>query len=94
MDEEIFVQSLLIKLVRENGEEETVKFIGISPFTDKEFAELLLSGKTLGDLLAKGQSIKLGKPIPLQKAIAGDNYSDVVDMIREELTLNKDKLND
>ena len=89
MEDEIFVQSLILKLVKENGKEETVKFIGISPYTDEEFAKLVLDGKTLKDILAEGQSMMVGKPIPLQKAVAGDNYSDIVDMIRAELTTNK-----
>jgi len=94
MEEEIFVQSLILKLVKENGKVETVKFIGISPYTDDEFGKLVRDGKTLADILAEGQSLMIGKPIPLQKAVAGENYSDVVDMIREELIQKKPTLDE
>lgn len=90
MEEEIFVQSLILTLLKENGKEVIVKFIGLSPYTDDEFARMIKEGKTLGDILAEGQSMMIGKPIPLSKAVVGDKYNDIVDLIRDELANKTD----
>lgn len=85
MNSEIYVISLLMDVVKESGKKETIKLIGISPYTDDEFEQLAKEGKTLPDILADGVCIRLGRVLPMSQALTGDEYADVVEMIRDEL---------
>lgn len=73
-------------MILPSGKEVFGKFMGLSLCEPDEWEEIKESGKGLEDFLADGKSIIFQDPIPLEKAITdGDQYNDVIDVIREEL---------
>lgn len=82
--DEFYVQSIGIKMVLPNGKTVLGKFMGMAMCSPEEWEEM--KENNLWDHLAEGDCLIMQNPIPLEKAMAGqENYNDVIDIIREEL---------
>lgn len=87
MDEQVYVQSIAIKMKLPDGGHTTGKFMGIALCSPEQWEQIKNSDKGLADWLVEGEdSILFQDPMSLEEAISDkENYNDIVDMVREEL---------
>lgn len=83
--EDIYFQTVILRIKKPGGEIKEYPFIGVSAFSKQEWDSLIESDKTLEDVLAESDAVKLGFPIPIERALAGHEHKDLVQMIRNEL---------
>lgn len=85
-NKDVFVQTFITKMKMPGGEKRVGKFMGIAIFTPDEYEEIKKEYGSLEECFVEDeQCIMMGKPIPLQQAITGDDKNDIVDMVRQEL---------
>lgn len=85
-NDDVYVQTFITKMNMPGGEKRVGKFMGIAIFDPDEFEQIKKEYGSIGDLFVDDeQCILMGKPIPIQEAITGENKNDIVDMVRQEL---------
>jgi len=87
----IYFQTIILSIKKDDKPAEDYAFIGLSAFTKNEWDKLLKEDKKITDVLSETDAIKLGVPVPIEKAITNPEHKDLVDMIRDEL-MNKNNI--
>jgi hypothetical protein len=94
MENEVFVQSVVVTMKLPNGKVVTGKFTGLAMCGPDQWKAL--EEKSLGEALHGDQPIMFTAPVQLDKIITKDSDKhDIIDAIREELQQDHhDKLSD
>lgn len=99
--EDVYVQTFIVRMKMPDGEKRAGKFMGLALFGPDEFSEITKEFDTLEELFVEDeQCIIMGQPIHIEQAISGEEKTDIVKMVREELRrdhhseLKEDKTNE
>lgn len=85
MSEPVYVQSIGVRLRLPGGKEVMGKFTGLSFCSPDVWNQIKNADEGIESFLSEKNCLVFSDPIPLEKAVAGKDYNDIVDVIREEV---------